>query len=194
MKRVAKRVVSRMTETKLFEISPSTPFNSVSTSPSFSYLSPAAGTGPSNRIGRSYTPIRIKAKMLIHGGQSNLATDDSHNVLRITVLRADSGISPASFSYGIGTPLDINKGACKGLREVIYDKEFILDSPGRDSTGYLSKQKWVYINKRLGKKLTMLDDGTTLSSVYNVWMVSDSALSPSPGVTHGYLRWYFKDS
>lgn len=190
-RKAAKKVIDSEIETKMFEIQPATPFASVSTTAIASYLLPAPGTLTPQRVGRSFRPIRLVAHMLLHNGVSNLATDDSHNAFRVSVVRTDSGILPSSITYGIGTPLDT---FAKGVKEVIYDKEFLLDSPGRDSTGYMTVQRWIDIDVPLNFKCILADDGTSLNTVYNVWMVSDSALSPSPGITAGFLRWFYKDA
>ncbi|AHH31478.1 putative capsid protein [Dragonfly larvae associated circular virus-8] len=192
MKRIARRVVNSAIETKMIEASLG-PFGSVTTTPSTGFFAPAAGTARDQRVGRVITPTYFKLRGLLHGAQSNVAVDDSHNIFRILLLVTDYdwtyGTSIATNNY-----IDPGKGVHHKIKQVLYDRTMSLCSPGRDSTGYLAVQKEINIKaslRRMGKMVW--DDSGNPSKLLYLVMVSDSVISVNPGFTDGQYRFYYKD-
>lgn len=193
MKRVARRVVNRMIETKILENSLYSTYSSVSTAGQDGQWNPPAGTSYGTRIGREIVATYFKFRGLLHGGQSNLATDDSHNIFRIVIFTAEGGYTASSSTISTNNFIDPGKGIYRQIRKVYYDRTFKLDSPGRDSTGYLAIQKEINIRLKLKFKVKY-DDTNVPNKSLHVFMISDSALPVNPGFTDGQARLYFKDA
>jgi len=169
-----------------------TNFASVSTSgKSYDFGgSVAEGTDYLNRIGREIrlTGLRIFGQLV--GGQSNSATDENRNVVRISVVEISPGASLAN--YSVTSVADPRNWGC---RRVLFDKLYSLNTPGRDSTGYLPAcvmvDEHVPLNDRIYYSGTAANTQIGLS--YALWMVSDSGAVPNPGFTNGTLSIGFID-
>jgi len=155
----------------------------------------AQGTQSDQRVGRSVFVKDLVFDATLEGGQSNLATDDSHNTFRICVYAG----GPAALIAALATVGSLsgwqgpeNLSSC---RRVLHDSVHELVSPGRDSTGYmpaLKKFKCVVpVNRRLVYTGTA---GSTVSfETIVLWMISDSAVPSHPGVTYGNFCLRFSD-
>lgn len=192
MKRIARKVVRANIETKMLETALSGTFGSVSTTATSMNFWPVNGQNYNQKVGREIHPTYFKLRGLLHGGQSNFATDDSHNIFRVLLVSAEYDWAPTNVQTN--NYIDPGKGLFRKVNKVYYDHTFALNSPGRDSTGYLAVQKEINIKRSLRSmgKMTFDDSGNPERLLFLV-MVSDSALPVNPGFTDGQARFYFKD-
>lgn len=192
MKRIARKVVNSRIETKMLETALSGTFGSVTTTPVSMNFWPVNGQNYNQKIGRVITPTYFKLRGLLHGAQSNLATDDSHNIFRICVVSAEYDWTPTSIQTN--NYIDPGKGLFRKVNKVFYDRTIALNSPGRDSTGYMAVQREVNIKIPLRSmgKMTFDDSGNPERLLFLV-MVSDSVIIVNPGFTDGVARFYYKD-
>lgn len=137
-----------------------------------------------NRIGRSIHVLGLSFFGQLCGGQSNIALDDNRNVVRLSVITAVSGATVGSLAYSLNTPL-CNRTTV-GLAHVYHDELISLESPGRDSTGYMPALADVQFRVNLGFKLNYTS-GAAVPSFKDLFLVaiSDSSAAPSPGFTNG---------
>lgn len=192
MKRIARRVVRAHIEAKCLEQALSGTFGSVTTTAVSMNFWPTNGTNYNQKMGREIMPTYFKLRGLLHGGQSNIVTDDSHNIFRVVLVSAEYDWTPTSIQTN--NYIDPGKGLFRKVNKVFYDRTFTLNSPGRDSTGYLAIQKEISIKRPLRGmgKITFDDSGNPERLLFLV-MVSDSALPVNPGFTDGQARFYFRD-
>jgi len=166
--------------------------SSVSSMPLFAKL--ITGVGLNQRIGFSVTPRRFTLDGTVSGGQSNLATDDSTNTFRICVVVGAPGVTPS----GITVSSLLDPRSTVGVDAVLADRIFTLQSPGRDSTGYMPAVRRFSISIPLSSVGPILYSSGAVSSVKNrdvfLCMVSDSALAPHPGFVNGAYRFDYFDS
>lgn len=202
MKRTIRRVVNKMSETKYY-ISPGLP-SSIS-SISWTYLFPFTDQGVesfSKRVGRKIAITSIQLHGTLQGGQSNLATDDKINSVRIICanfrlngLNALSTVNPFS-SATLSTPILKSGQYGSYYNKIFYSKVMTLSSPGPDSTGYMPAFRRVHIKILLKKPIivTYSDNGYEFpNQIPGIAFLSDSALAPNPGFTNGFCKFTYKD-
>lgn len=169
------------------------PFGSIGTTTLVQSLSIAQGMDTTQRIGRMVNITGVDLIGLLAGGQSNLATDDKYNFVRIAIVECNVGQSPI---LDLTTPLDTRTNANIGLRRVLFDQLYTLQSPGRDSTGYMPPVR--KIDVRIPCSIPVLFNSTlgtgACVSTLCVVMVSDSSLAPNPGFVQGSWRLYYHDA
>jgi hypothetical protein len=173
-------------------------FNSVGTTPIGYDVTGAVVLGQDyiNRIGRLISLQRLFISGQLVGGQSNSATDDNRNVFRILVAICDIGTTFTSAVFTVNGTVDPR--TMPGLRRVLYDRMFSLNSPGRDSAagGYMPATRMVRVALRVRDRVTYtIGAGVGLNSnegIY-IWMVSDSAAVPHPGFESGSYGITFTD-
>lgn len=149
------------------------------------------GTALTQRVGRSIHIKRISLDGILVGGQSNLATDDNRNTVRLVCAEMDVG---ASLSIAVGDILDPRTQ--RGIQRIYYDQLIFLQSPGRDSTGYMPAMRRVSISLPINRDLSYVTDGLNGESrTYFAWfMVSDSLLAANPGFTSGATLTEYTDN
>lgn len=130
----------------------------------------------------------------LHGGQSNLVTDDNHNTVRLLLVR---GV-PSTMATALGASLTlssapINAENISGVTEVLYDQTVELPSPGPDSTGYMPALKHVKTYIPVNRYFTFHSTGLSDDCVV-LAAVSDSTAVSHPGFTSGWLDVLFTDS
>lgn len=182
---VNKRIINK-SEEKLALIVPPT---SVGTTWNESELTVIAqGSAQTNRVGDSFTVTKVGMYGVIAGGQSNLAADDNRNVVRIVVAEWDgrSATPLATNGANMSDLIQSDETAGAGLVRLLYDKYIVLNSPGRDSTGYMPVQKAIRWNKKLQKVIKYASaTQTTANTRIIISMISDSLVVPSPGFIYG---------
>lgn len=171
-----------------------TAFSSVSTSVSYIDLSALIGAGTDyyNRVGRQVTQQNLTLSGTLVGGQTNLATDDPYNVFRITVVKGNVGMTFPTW----GLTQVLSADTILGLDRVLMDRFITLESPGRDSTGYVRAVKRVEFNISLPSVVTHFTTaaaGSQNGETCYLVMVSDSSVVANPGFVDGSWVLRFAD-
>jgi len=144
-----------------------------------------------NRIGNMVKAHSFVIDGVITGGQTNVITDDNRNTVRFVVASAVPGFSWTGLTLSsILDPRMLN-----GLHRVLWDETFIMESPGRDSTGYLPAMKLITRKIHVHQQLVFSGSGITSQSDRSIWVafVSDSAVAPSPGFVSGAMGLSYLD-
>ena len=171
-----------------------TAFGSVSTSVAYIDLAALMGAGTDyyNRVGRQVTQQNLSVSGTLVGGQSNLATDDPYNVFRITVVKGNVGMTFGTW----GLTQVLSADTILGLDRVLSDRFITLQSPGRDSTGYMRAVKRVEFNVRLPDVVTHFTTaaaGSQNGETCYLVMISDSSVISNPGFVDGSWVLRFSD-
>lgn len=155
----------------------------------------ATGTDVSNRLGRHIRCTGLKFHGTLAGGQSNIATDDKYNTVRISVVKQNAQTASPLPGLTLNTILDPRNSQCIGLEKTFYDKCFLLESPGRDSTGYMPALLEVNFNLKFNVPVFFAGTGagTVADEQIIIACVSDSVLTPSPGFVSGAFILSFED-
>lgn len=150
----------------------------------------AQGADYNQRIGRIIRAIQCSVTGTLVGGQSNSATDDTRNTIRISILVAEAG---TAFTYGVSAILDPR--AIQGVRRILYDRVFSLSTTGADSTGYLPAVREMHIGVPVGEQIVYRGTAVSTNNPLGVfmYMVTDSAAVPHPGFEDGTLSLSFTD-
>lgn len=199
--RVARRVVRRMAETNRLVGALNTGFGAVTTAWSWTRFAPAQGSASTSRIGRVCYLHGLTIHGTLAGGQSNSTLDDPTNQFRIHVGVWDPDVAtPPCGTLGVQDllipgvePRNLNASQ---LKRTLFDKTYLLQTKGRDSTGYLPVQRQIKIHLRFKKpiKMSWTDEATSYPNKYvYLQMVSDSIALPSPGFVSGYYIWTYKE-
>jgi len=169
----------------------SAPFNSVSSAGAGADFNASQGTDWSQRIGRRVKVTKLSITGALHGGQSNLATDDSLNVVRISVVVGVQGTAYSTYTVSSQLRPELQEG----LVRVLYDNRFPLPVSARDSVGYIPSLR--YLNIDVTVDHTVLFNGTgagdVSSTTVTLLMISDSLLPTNPGFVSGNYTWYFHE-
>lgn len=161
-------------------------FSSVSTAVSYIDLTALMGAGTDyfNRVGRQVTLRNLSVSGTLVGGQSNLATDDPYNVMRISVVKGNVGMS-----FGVwGLTQVLSADTVIGLDRVLMDRFITLESPGRNSVGYMPAIKRVEFNVPLASTVTHFTTaaaGSQNGETCYLVMISDSTVVSNPGFVDG---------
>lgn len=174
-------------------------FQTIGTSWSDFTWSPATGVSSVNRIGSKIAITDIYFTGVLSGGQTNTSADDKTNIVRMVVALWNNNnnsvamtTSPmAQVSLEIGSPIE--KQFFPTMHWKLFDKMIVLNSPGRDSTGYIPPQKQVSFTKHFTRPVPIQYSAT--GDVPGLqWFISarsDSSLIPNPGFVAGSitLKW-----
>lgn len=169
-------------------------FASIGTTPVyrdlFAYI--AQGTDMANRLGRSIQAECVVIRGTIVGGQVNVATDDNRNSFRVSLVEVVPGTAPTGFTLNV-VP-DVRNIA--GFQRIVWDKVVQLETPGKDSTGYMPaivpfSLKLPY--RKLMRYTTSSTAPTTGSTLMLV-MSSDSSAVANPGFVDGTWTVFFTDA
>jgi hypothetical protein len=137
---------------------------------------------------------RLSLRGTLVGGQINAVTDDPYNAFRIMVITGNVGISVPIAALIVSSVL--SPELVPGLKSVLYDKAFPLQSPGKDGTGYLRAVKEVTIDLRLPSIVANFSGsaaGTQTGTTAYLIMASDSSTVPNPGLVDGTWVLAFSD-
>lgn len=214
MTKKIKRVVSRMSETKINTVSLTTFFNSVGVTwveKDIGVL--GQGTTDVQRIGDKYQFLGFRLWGTISGAQGTAYLQDTYNQIRMvcTVWTGSCGDTPlATAVQGLDSPLSRDRRYDTGMdstywkqngRRKLLDKWIILRTAGMadnatDGVHYLPAIKRVHAHVRLRKPITIsyATSATTYPSLrIFLAMKSDSQFVPNPGFINGWCQMYFKD-
>jgi hypothetical protein len=151
------------------------------------------GTDYNGRLGREVTVSSIELRGMLVGGQNNLVTDDSRNIVRIVMAVVDASFGPSSLSpVSLNTPItNIN---VTGLIRVLADRTFNLRVYSADSTGYVPSQVAVSMKASVNSLFRYNDSIGGFSPVPEIYVMflSDSSLPSNPGFVSGYLKTNFR--
>lgn len=134
------------------------------------------------RLGRRIVVKRVVFRGELLGAQTNSVADDPYNTVRVTVVRCVP--STAFTSYNVNNALDLRWSTSAGLLEVLYDRTVVINTYGKDSTGYVARAKlWEFDLRDLN---ISVEYGTTAAAVpinqeVVIFMTSDSAAVVNPG-------------
>jgi hypothetical protein len=144
-----------------------------------------------NRIGNAISPKFLTVNGNLVGGQVDGIADDTRNTFRMVVALGTPGLAFAGLAPG---SLLITR-IMSGLKKVLYDKEYSLESPGRDTVGYMPAQRSITFTVPLQQVLSFTGNaaGTVSCLTYYLVMVSDSGTVPNPGFTNGSATMFFTD-
>lgn len=210
MKKVIRRTVFNMAETKSATLALATVYSPLTTTWVESILIPSQGGLSTQMIGRRYELIGFTLFGTLAGGQSNSTFDDKYNIIRIIAAVFDGDAAGAAttskwpiMSQGPTTPVRLKSpiwpadGSTQAMRRILKSKLYTLVSPGRDSTGYMPVLRTVKFSVRLKKPLivnyTNEGGGIRPDKYVGIGMVTDSSATPSPGFISGTLTWWWKD-
>jgi len=197
IKRIVNKLIVRKSEKKFNIVGLPATFGSVGTAwieTDFTNLSQGSAQG--NRIGDSINAYSIGFKGVFAGGQSNLATDDVRNTVRIILAWWDGRSSTpcATNAVALSSLIQSDETTGAGLIKILYDRTFYLQSPGRDSTGYMPALRYLKFYKKLNRKINYLTTTSTTSQKRLIMsVISDSAVVSHPGFISGYGLFKFTD-
>lgn len=193
--------VARGEEIKRYSYGMHSAFGAVTTNPVASSLSGGISQGAtaSQRVGNIVTIKGVGFFGTLVGGQSNLALDDNFNTVRIIVAECISAVTmsgsvllPGYFAISNF----IEPRTIPGLTRVLYDHVLTLESPGRDSTGYMPAVRRLNWHCPMNLKMAFTGSGnnTDTSNSIVIFMVTDSVAAPSPGFEDGSEYIEFTDA
>jgi hypothetical protein len=153
----------------------------------------AQGTGLNNRVGNEVLVKYVEFVGQLVGGQANTVADDARNVVRLTLVSAIIGTIWSAANYS--TTKVLEKRTISGLMHVYYDELISLNTPGRDTTGYLPACTMFSRRVRVNKRMSWFaaSGGATPVGLALVGS-SDSSIVPFPGFTSGTLVIAFEDA
>jgi len=158
----------------------------------------AQGDDIGQRNGRRIYLRGLEIRGILAGAQSNIVTDDAYNNLRIVVARytgTAGGITPlGSSGGGVNFSGPVVPGYGQNCLQVYYDKTHSLQSPGRDSVGYIATAKPISIKLKLNMLCTFQGTGSGSNNDHIVVScISDSLVAPNPGWTFYSAALHFTD-
>jgi len=166
-----------------------------------SLCTPVVGTSGGDRIGRRIKIKSIQIKGVLTGGQDELLTDDSYNVVRLVLATFNypSGTTPlATYAATIDQPLikNINLAA---LRRVYFDKYIPLSCTSTEKgggDGYTPMPKLVKYYKKFNNLYVTFGDDTVASPDKRLFLsaISDSAAVTHPGFVNGFILIKYEDA
>jgi len=193
-KSYVKKVVAENIETKYYESGFGMPSVGTGWTLNSNMVSNISiGTGITNRIGQKIRLTGLAWKGLIVGGQSNSVADESYNQFRVALMRTENTFSASSLS-AVTLLMPITKVNTTDLRSVMLDKIYLLQSPAKNSTGFMPATKQVSGYKKLNIPVTFKSGSVLADSELNFGFISDSSGIPNPGISGGWLKLYFKDA
>lgn len=133
------------------------------------------------RVGRSIRLMRMRFRGQIVGGQNNSIADDPYNAVRLVVARGTPGFTLTGMTTCNG--LDSRFSTNAGLLEVFYDRTVVVNTFGKDSTGYIAcASEWDFelqLNFRV--EFGSASAGVPLNQELVMFMTSDSTAVTNPG-------------
>lgn len=151
-------------------------------------------TDVSGRWTRKIKLLRFQLQGLLVGGQSNLATDDAYNGVRLVLFEGAPGLATVDFA-GFDQNVHLQPGI-SGITRVLMDRMIALRVSAPDSVGYVPACTTVSFSR--GVNTVCIFDASGLitpaagSSLY-LTMISDSAAVSNPGFTIGHVTLTFVD-
>lgn len=138
-------------------------------------------------------PNRLTLGGILQGGQTNVATDDRQNSVRLVVFEGYTGMLAANVtaSWSLSNPTEVRY--LNGSLHVLHDELIPLVSPAPDSTGYMPAIASLHLEIPYSKRITYSGAAANSTSGVTVYlyMISDSGVAPSPGFINGFLMAHF---
>jgi len=200
VKKYVKKALDSNVEDKSLVLSPLSLFGTVhNTYTDVDVSDTSQGITGQQHVGRK---VRIKSFKLtgtLQGGQVNSAGDDKINTFRIVLATWVGNTTAPLSTIGISVPVEHSLGttAMSLLKHKYVDQTFVLESSGRDSTGYMPAVRNVTISRRFKRPIVInyaTDATTSKNNTLVLSMVSDSSVSPSPGFTLGSIVIRYEDA
>jgi hypothetical protein len=144
----------------------------------------AAGVDVQNRLGRRCVVKRINFRGEVIGAQTNSVADDPWNTFRVIVAVIRSGSTPFTAGFSVNSQIDARYQS--GIKMVLLDKAVVVQSPAKDSTGYIQAGKILEFDLRgLNIPFEYTTSAAGASSDYTIVInaVSDSAAVVNPGLS-----------
>lgn len=211
MRKVIKKTVHNMAETKYMQVALQTPFSAFGNAWTESILGPSQGGLSTQIIARRYELVGFSLYGTLQGGQSNTVADDKYNIVRCMICIFDGDTQsyspanrwPAVATTNITAPIRLKApivpadGQTQHIRRKVFDKIYTLSSSSRDSTGYMPALRAVGIRIRFKKPIIFNycnESGMLKPDKYiGIGFISDSTAPPGCGFVNGALTWYWKD-
>ncbi len=139
-----------------------------------------SGVDYNARIGRRIRVKRIAFMGVLLGGQTNSVADDPYNVMRVIVWTARPDYAP---TLAVNAVLDPRFPTNLGLYRVLYDKQRVIGTQAKDSTGYIpAAEEWEFsIDCDIPLEYTVSTAASPTNQNIFVSVVSDSAAVVNPG-------------
>jgi len=155
----------------------------------------SAGSGFSQRRGRTISINSIVIKGQLVGGQGISSADDLRNTVRMVLWQ---GVPAASLATsGITLNMPCEPPFVQGMQRLLADKQIILASPGPGPVaGVMPAVRNIFIRYKFKTplKVTYADDNAgSFDKVIYFSMLSDSSVVPSPGFVNGYYQIKYTD-
>lgn len=144
-----------------------------------------------NRIGRKIHVKRMTFHGTALGAQTNSGFDDAYNVMRVSLVLAEPAFAA---SVGLHDPWDPRVQS--GLRRVLYDQQIVIQSPAKDSTGYIAAAVPFEFDVPMDIPLEYVATAAASPRVVNIFLcvVSDSVAVVNPGFSsNSYLTMTYVD-
>lgn len=158
-------------------------------------VSMSQGVNEGERIGNKIRVTAFQFYGVLSGGQTNSVLDDNRNFVRIVLCTATYPSPLLTAVQGVNSP--IQRDSCNVLLRKYWDKVVTLDSPGRDSVGYMPPTKIVKYYKRFKKPIDIIFANTgagTSGKFLTLSMISDSGAVPNPGFVQGFYKLHYEDA
>lgn len=198
VKQYVNKAIAKQVETKFVNNTLPTAFSSIgNTWVEQDMTAIAQGAGIAQRNGHEVKITGFNLRGTLVGGQSNLATDDNRNTVRIILATWDASSAGPLAANGatIDSYISKNTTVSRGLIKKHIDKIIELPTAGRDSTGYLPAIKLVKFFKKLRTFIRYYGSASTNDNKKLILsMISDSAAVSNPGFTQGYYSVFFEDA
>ena len=204
VKKYVKRAIDNKMEDKMIVTDPAaagaTDYRSINnTFVDCEMCNPSQSTAGAGRIGRKVSIKSFQLRGVVAGGQTNAVTDDDYNVFRIVLAVWEGNTTTPLAGLSLSSPIQKGDGNASNalLIHKYVDKEFTLTSPGRDSTGYMSANRYINIYHRFKKPIVVnyaTDANTSKSKTLVLSMVSDSSAVAHPGFVSGFIRVNYEDA
>lgn len=191
IKRKNKAVLLKTISSKLIIQGAPFAFSSISTTGGqYDLLTPIVlGLDTYNRVGRAIRLLRFQLTGLLIGGQSNLATDDRYNSVRINLLWG----SPSMYAAVLPSlQVPITPQYLPGLLENLHESHVSLRSFSRDSIGYMPAIAKIDFSVNL-KSRRVVYGLAAPGMMLTVACLSDSSVPANPGFSNGYMTLWFED-
>jgi len=143
------------------------------------------GTYYYNRVGTAIVARDVQAFFQLQGGQANGVLDDRNNTVRIIVCTGPAGLgAPAFANFSVSNANDTR--FFPGVHNILYDRRYSLQSPGRDSTGYMPAVLETSFHFRLNLPVVYSANAVNSNNV-EIYLVavSDSSAASHPFITNG---------
>lgn len=196
VKRYVKRTLNRNIEMKYKNTLSTVSFASISNSwTELNLTDISQGDSVIHRSGRELMIKAFHLNGILVGGQSNLATDDNRNIVRVVLGLWDNSTPLTTAGADINSYIAPKQAQGAGLVKKYIDMIIPLVSQGQDSTGYMPAMRKINKFLKMSRKIQYSADTSTSSNTFLVLsMISDSSAVSNPGFVQGSIKIFFQDA